>query len=139
MRVLEGLAVGATTGIILATLAFFIANRLLPLGPEGRAGFEIGGFCLTWAAGFVHAWLRPRQAWAEQSGAIAAAALAAVVLNALTTGDHPARALAKEQWGVVGMDMMLLAAALVAALAARVLARRMHLSCPSTPPEAARA
>jgi uncharacterized iron-regulated membrane protein len=139
VRVVEGLTVGATTGIILATLGFFIANRLLPLGLENRIDLEIGGFCLAWAAGFAHAWWRSRQAWAEQCWAIAVAALAAVALNAITTGDHLPRALANGLWAVAGMDLMLIAAALIAVLTARALGRRAEVARPSATTEAARA
>ncbi len=45
-----------------------------------------------------------------------------VLLNAATTGDHVARALADGKWAVAGMDLMLLALALLAAWSARRLA-----------------
>jgi len=81
-------------------------------------------FYLVWLAAFAHGWARPGVAWREQAWAIAAAAAAAVLLNAVTTSDHPARALATGQWGVAGVDLMLLASATVAVLAARALGRR---------------
>lgn len=118
VAIVEGLAVGATTGIIVATLGFLIANRVLPHGITGREGLEMWAFYLVWIAAFAHAWMRPRRAWAEQSWAIAAGAVLAVLLNAVTTGDHILHAAARGQWGVAGMDVMLLASAGVAICAA---------------------
>jgi hypothetical protein len=65
------------------------------------------------------------QAWREQCWAIAALAVAAVVLNALTTGDHLVKTVFTETyWAVAGVDLSLLASAAVAGWAARQLARR---------------
>ncbi len=123
VRVVEGLTVGSVSGIVAATLAFFVANRLLPpaaslVGLE-RPELEAGIFYLVWLLSFAHAWLRPRLAWREQCMAIAALAVAAVALNWLTTGDHPGVTLAaRPLWPVAGMDLLLLAAAAIAAIAA---------------------
>lgn len=49
-----------------------------------------------------------------------AGAIAAVLLNWITTGDHLARSLFHHLfWGVAGMDVLLLLGAFLAALAAR--------------------
>lgn len=119
VRVVEGLAIGSITGVLIATLAFFVANRLLPLDIAGRAAWEMWVFYLIWIATFAHAWLRRGPAWREQTVVIAGLAGLAVVLNALTTGDHLPRTLAQGRWAVAGMDLMLLAAAIVAAWVAR--------------------
>jgi len=128
VRVVEGLTIGSVTGIIIATLAFFIANRLLPPGASfagyERAALEVWVFYLTWLATFAHAWARPRGAGAVQSWVVAGMAVLAVALNAATTGDHLARTLVQGQWAVAGMDSLLLAGAGVAALTARKLQRR---------------
>lgn len=121
--VVEGIAVGSITGIVIATLALFAANRLLPAGAslagEPRASLELWAFFLVWVASFVHAWWRRRAAWREQAWAIGVVAVACVLLNAASTGDHPLRAAANGMWAVAGMDMMLLATAALAAYAAR--------------------
>lgn len=129
VRVVEGLTVGSVTGIIIATLAMFAANRLLPLGAgfagQSRADLEVWAFYLAWLACFAHAWWRPAAAWCAQLRVVCFLALACVVLNAVTTGDHPVRALLSGSsglWAVAGMDAMLLILAWVAALAARRLA-----------------
>lgn len=119
VRLVEGLTVGSVSGIVIATLAFFVANRLLPLGTtafgEDRAALEMWIFYLVWLAAFAHAWLRPRRAWVEQCRTIAVLAAAAVALNWITTGDHLARSSAhRHLWAIAGMDVLLLISALIA-------------------------
>jgi uncharacterized iron-regulated membrane protein len=123
VRFVEGLTAGSVGGIVAATLAFFVANRLLSSdaaawGAERRE-LEIWTFYLVWLLTFVHAWTRPRVAWAEQCTAIAALAIGAVLLNGLTTGDYLWRSLAQRHlWPVAGMDLLLLCGAAVAVLTA---------------------
>jgi uncharacterized iron-regulated membrane protein len=132
VRVVEALAMGSVTGIILATLAFFIANRVLPeaaaLGGLGRAQLEVLVFYVVWLASFAHAAARRRAGWGEQALAIAAAALIAPLANWLGTGDHPLRAFARGVTVVAAMDLVLLSGAAVAALAARRLLARQALA-----------
>jgi len=132
VRLVEGLTVGSVTGIVIATLAFFIANRLLPLGVSfagyERAALEVWAFYLVWLASFAHAWLRPGRAWREQCWAIAALAVLAPVLNWVTTGDHLLKTLLEGYWPVAGMDLLLLTGAGVAIFAARKLPRSRLVS-----------
>lgn len=119
VRLVEGLAVGSVSGIVIATLAFFVVNRLLPPAPLAgglnRADVEVWSFYLVWLGAFAHAWARPGAAWREQSFAIAALAGAAALLNGLTTGDPPWRSVMEQRlWPVAGMDMALLLAAATA-------------------------
>jgi len=134
VRIVEGLTIGSVTGIVIATLAFFIANRLLPLGASfagyERAALEVWAFYLVWIATFAHAWLRPGRAWREQCWAIAALALLAPVLNWITTGDHLLKTVLEGYWPVAGMDLLLLTGAGVAVYAARKLSRAQ--SSPAT-------
>jgi uncharacterized iron-regulated membrane protein len=135
VRVVEALTIGSVTGILIATLAFFIANRLLPLDAvfagQERAALEMWVFYLVWVASFVHAAVRPAvpatqpalRAWREQCAAIGVMAVAAVALNGVTTGDHLFKTLAEGYWPVAGMDLMLLAAGALAALCWRRLGR----------------
>jgi len=120
VRIVEGLTIGSVSGIMIATLCFFVVNRLLPLGTTfagyDRAALEIWTFYLVWLATFGHAWMRPRRAWIEQCWTLAALAVLAVLLNWLTTGDHLLRGLShRHLWAIAGMDLLLLAGAAVAA------------------------
>lgn len=127
--IVQGLAVGSVTGIVVATLAFFVVNRLLPAGATfagaDRAALEVWTFYLVWLASFGHAWSRPRRAWIEQSWTIAVLAVAAVALNWITTGDHLGRSIAQRALQpVAGMDLMLLLGAALAAVTAVKLEQR---------------
>ncbi|MET0859064.1 MAG: PepSY-associated TM helix domain-containing protein [Telluria sp.] len=128
VRVVEGLTIGSVTGIMIATLAFFIANRLLPMSASfsgvERAGLEIWAFYLVWIVAFAHAWLRPGRAWQEQAWMVAGLSVLAMLLNWMTTGDHILHTLATGRWAVAGMDLILLATAMLAMAAARRLGRR---------------
>jgi uncharacterized iron-regulated membrane protein len=133
VRVVEGLTVGSVSGILAATLAFFVVNRLLPHGAaflgQERAALEVWTFYLVWLATFAHAWARPARAWIEQCWLIAVLAVASVLLNWITSGDHLGRSLGlRHLWPVGGIDMMLLLTAATAAVAARFLGRRLSAS-----------
>src|SRR5690606_38976259 len=131
-RVVDALAVTAVTGMVLATLGILVANRLLPVDLPARGDWEQRAFWLTWAVALVHAGWRsapvarglPNPAWREQAWAIAALSLVAVVLNWITTGDHLLRTLAAGYWPVAGMDLALLAVAVITGVAAHRLGRR---------------
>ena len=109
------------TGMPLATLAMLVANRWLPAGLPGRAEWEVQVFFIAWALAGMHAlWAigrstQARAPWASQCLAIGALALLAVLSNAVTTGDHPWRALDHGLWAVAGVDLVLLGSAVLAA------------------------
>jgi uncharacterized iron-regulated membrane protein len=122
--IVEGLAVGSTTGVIIATLAYLIANRLLASNLPGRQGMEVWAFYGAWMVSFAHAWLRPRLAWAEQCWVIAGGGVLAVILNAVTTGMTIPSAFSHGQFGVAGVDCVMLVEAIIAGAAAVRLGRR---------------
>ena len=138
VRVVHALTVGSVTGIVAATLVFFVVNRLLPLGATlggvSRQHLEMWAFYLAWLLAFVHAGWRPRKAWAEQCLAIAALAIGAVALNWSTTGDHPLRALGRGVPGVAGMDGVLLVAAGLTLAIRRRLVQRAAVVAPDQNP-----
>ncbi len=131
-RIVDALAVTTVTGMVLATLAILVANRLLPEDLPARGDWERYAFWGSWALALVHAGWRSaavarglaNPAWREQCVAIAALALAAPLLNAATTGDHLLRTVQEGNWAIAGMDLALLATAVTAALVARQLFRR---------------
>jgi uncharacterized iron-regulated membrane protein len=132
-RVVQALAVAGSAGLVVATLAMLVANKLLPLPPRMdaplRALAEQVVFFAVWLGTLAHALWRSapaaqRGAWCEQAWAAAALALTAVLLNAAVTGDHVLAAAAAGQWAVAGTDAVLLGAAAAAAWAARRLRLR---------------
>ncbi len=131
-RWVDALSVTSITGMLVATAAILVANRLLPAELPERGAWQERCFWLAWLAAFAHAaWrcapvrqARLAPAWREQCWALAALALAAVLLNWITTGDHLLRTLEQRYWPVAGFDLALLAAALLSAYSARQLGRR---------------
>jgi uncharacterized iron-regulated membrane protein len=146
-RWVDALAVTTVTGMVVATLTMLVANRLLPEGLSQRDLWEKSIFWLAWLATLVHAaWrssavlvARRSKAWSEQCWAIAALAIAALLLNAMTTGDHLVRTLSAGYWPVAGVDLMLLASAGVAGLAAHKLSRSVDVRDLSSAAEPERA
>jgi len=136
-RTVEALTIGGVTGLIAATGAFFVANRLIPTDAFAtlgeRADAEVQVFWLAWLIAFLHAAILRERAWAHQSWAIAGLALGAVALNAITTGDHLGAALGEGLWAVAGMDALLLLSGGIATWAAIRLAPSQ---APSTLPAA---
>jgi len=130
-RMVDALAVGTVTGLVIATLTILIANRLLPEGPA-KGDWEQYSFWAAWLLALGHAWWRSapvaqgqrNPAWREQCAAIAVMAVTAVGLNWLTTGDHLLKTVfAEAYWPVAGVDLSLLASAAIAAWATRKLGR----------------
>lgn len=131
-RVVDALAVASVTGMVLAALGILVANRLLPEDLPARGDWEQRAFWATWVLALLHAAWRsapvardlPNPAWREQARAIAVFAIAAPLLNWATTGDHLLRTLSEGCWPVAGIDLTLLAVAVVAGVAAQRLGRR---------------
>jgi hypothetical protein len=134
---MDALSIASVCGVILATLAFLLANRWLPMQEQlfglGRARVEILSFYALWLVASAHAVWRvvqdPRlgylHAWREQCTAIALLAVLAVLANWLTTGDHLLATLRSGNGPVAGTDLCLLTAAALALLAAHKLRRRV--------------
>jgi uncharacterized iron-regulated membrane protein len=134
-RVVDALAVTTVTGVLIATLAMLVANRLLPADLAGKGDWEIKAFWSGWVIALVHALWRSapvakaqrNPAWREQSWAIVVLAVAAVLLNWITTGDTLVKTLfTHTYWPVAGVDLSLLATAVLSAIAARQLGQRAH-------------
>jgi len=140
LRVVSALTVASITGMLIATAAMLVANRLLPAGTPNKGSWEQLSFWLAWLLALAHAarWralpqsLRAHPAWVPQCWAIAALAVSAVLLNGISTGDHLLKTLSQPYWPVAGVDLALLVCAAIAAAVARRLAR-----VPSVPSRAA--
>lgn len=130
-RVVDALAVTCVTGMLIATAAILVANRLLPHDFAGKGDWEQRTFWAVWLLSAAHAFGRNRPvafakmspAWREQCWIFTALAVAAVFLNWVTTGDHLGRT-AFSYWPVAGVDLALLASALISAMVARALSAR---------------
>jgi uncharacterized iron-regulated membrane protein len=119
----DAFAVATVTGMLGATLAMLVANRLLPDELVGRNEWEQRVFWGAWLVALLHAAWRSAPirlgkaspAWHEQCVGVAVLALAAVLLDAVTTGDPLLKTLAQPYWPVAGVDLALLVVAACAA------------------------
>lgn len=139
-RTVEAMTIGGVTGLIVATGTFFVINRLIPADIStlgDRANLEVQVFWLVWLITFIHAAVMRERAWAQQCVVIAGLGAGAVVLNALTTGDHFGVTLIEGQWAIAGMDALLLIAAAISAWAAirLVLSQKSVTFSPTVPAE----
>jgi len=122
----QATTVASTAGLIVATLSFLLANRLLPADGSGlargpdRAGCEVVVFFASWAACLLQALATPARAWRQQALAIAWMALACVVLNASTTDAYVGQGV-QTPAAVWLVDGLLLALAAAGGTAARLL------------------
>ncbi|WP_028943208.1 PepSY-associated TM helix domain-containing protein [Pseudomonas vranovensis] len=119
LRLVEVLNIASMSGLLLGVAAFFWANRLLPVGLEGRAGWEVNSFFLLWGLSVLHAMLRPgRRAWAEQLGLAALLYGGLPLLNQLTTGQGLVHSISAGDWATAGVDLTALGSGLFLAWAA---------------------
>jgi protein-S-isoprenylcysteine O-methyltransferase Ste14 len=111
----------------IAFASYFWANRLLPVGLQGRADTEISCFFIAWGIAAVLAHIRPdRRMWQWQLtvGGLLFALLP--VLNIFTTHSHLGVTLlqGKGPSAVVGFDLFVLVFGLALLYAAKRLARK---------------
>lgn len=136
LRLMQVLAVSLITGLPLATLVMLATNRLLPETLAQRASWEVWLFFAAWLAAALHSSLavyrsaEHRAPWRTQCGLVALLALAALLLNGLSTGDYLWRTLGQGQWAVAGVDGVLLLVAGLAGSAWLRLARREARALP---------
>jgi hypothetical protein len=116
LRWVDTFAVTTVTGMVIAALAMLAGNRLLPEGLPDADAWQRNIFWFAWLAALLHAFWRTgrgdegsaRRAWREQCVAIVVLAIAAPILNGLTTGDHLFATLRSGYWPVAGVDLALL-------------------------------
>lgn len=124
-RLIEAFNVASVAGICVASIAYFWANRIIPLDAARRPELEILCFLLVWAATPLHALLRPgRRAWMEQLGLAALLCLALPLLNLATTGDWLGSYAGRGHWQMFGVEAAVLALGALFALTAWQLARK---------------
>ncbi|WP_341710082.1 PepSY-associated TM helix domain-containing protein [Limnobacter sp.] len=132
-RVVDSLAVTTVTGMVMAAVGMLVMNRILPADMLGKADWEKAAFWTVWGLSFVHAYIRSapvalglfNPAWREQCWGVVVLSISAVLLNWATTGDHLIKTMFTDTyWPVAGVDLSLMACALVSGWAALKLARR---------------
>src|SRR6218665_1316851 len=95
-RNVDAPALGTVTGMSIAPPPMLLVNRLLPADLSGKGDWEKAAFWGAWALALLHAFWRSapvaqarfNPAWREQCWSVAGLALAAVIANAVSTGDH---------------------------------------------------
>ncbi|MFV0623599.1 PepSY-associated TM helix domain-containing protein [Sphingomonas sp. ac-8] len=110
-RLVERLNIGTIAGVPAGMAAVLWANRLLPVGMEGRAAWEVHSFFITWPFMILYACLRPaRRAWVEGL-ALAATMIAALpIVSAITAPNRSlVRSLINGDAAMVAFDLTLLA------------------------------
>ncbi len=128
--IVDALAVGSTSGLVLATLAFLVANRMLPLNADfagiSRSSLEIWCFLGVWILSYANSISRPHRTWIDQCYAIAALAASAIILNWITTGDNLVRTVSvRHLWPVAGIDVALIGITTAALLAGSQLQKKL--------------
>jgi uncharacterized iron-regulated membrane protein len=134
-RVVDSLAITTITGMVMAAVGMLVVNRILPADMLGKADWERAAFWAVWCFSFLHAYVRSapvllglfNPAWREQCWGIVVLCVSAVLLNWATTGDHLIKTIFTDTyWPVAGVDLSLLACAVVSGWAALKLARRQR-------------
>ncbi|MEM9623010.1 MAG: PepSY-associated TM helix domain-containing protein [Pseudomonadota bacterium] len=132
VRFMRALTNGMLAGMLVATCAYLVLNRVLPdeftAMEQRRADWEIMGFFpVLWICIF-YATFRGAVAWRDLSWVIAVLASAAVFLNWITTGHHLVATVAGGLWSIAAIDLLLLACSGLAATAAIILGGRHSAS-----------
>jgi uncharacterized iron-regulated membrane protein len=130
LRLVDGLNAGAVAGILAATAAYFLANRLLPAGLAGRGLWETRVFFAVWAFSLIYAYARRRTAWRDIFGVAAASFLALPLVNAIATPRHLAASLAAGDWTMAGFDLTVCASGMLLAGITLRLARKAPVRAP---------
>ena len=107
LKLVEALNLATLMGLPLATCAFFIANRLIPINTVERADKEILAFFLTWLAVALFAlFKRSKAQWRQLAWLNAVACIAVVLINALTTDGNIISYLQNGQWALFSFDLL---------------------------------
>ena len=130
-RFVECLNIGTIVGLPVAIAAYFLANRLLPLGFEGRAEWEVHSMFIVWAVCLLYPLFRPRRAaWRELSWLAALTCGAIPLVNALTTDAHLLNSIAGGDWVMASFDLTALVFGVCFAVMASVIGGRRSVEQP---------
>ncbi|MEM6796841.1 MAG: PepSY-associated TM helix domain-containing protein [Acidobacteriota bacterium] len=124
-RFVECMNIGTILGLPIGIGCYFWANRLLPLGLENRANWEVHCLFIAWTFCLLYPLTRPaRAAWRELAWAGSAVFGAIPMVNALTTDAHLINSLRGGDWVMASFDVTALAFGVLFAAVARTLGRR---------------
>lgn len=124
-RVIEALNIAAITGLLVACIGFFWANRLLPMALTDRAGWEITAFFGIWLLTLLHAAVLPAaKVWAQQCWLFALLCLFLPLLNWLTTGEYLVRYAADGRIAAFAVEFAVVICGVLALWLSRYLQRR---------------
>lgn len=125
MLAVDVLNLGTIIGLPIGIAAYFWANRLLPVGMEGRAAWEVHTMFMTWGFTYIFAVWRPfERAWPELCWLAAGAYALIPIFNALSTTCGLIPSLLARDWVLAGFDLSALAASVFFAFLARNTARK---------------
>lgn len=136
VRLVETLNVATIAGLPLAIAAYFWANRLLPVDLADRAAWEFHSLFAVWLGALFYALARPlARAWIELLWGCCLAYALVPVVNMLTTDRHLGytlpHALRNGDWVLAGFDLTMLALAMLfAVMAVKVRRRLMPVQAP---------
>lgn len=131
-RLVERLNIGFIAGAPAGIAAYFLANRLLPLGIADRTDWEINGLFIVWGGLFVWSLARPaKRAWIETLAVCAGLYALVPVVNVLTTARGLPASLLAGDWVYVGFDLFMFAVAAIIGLAAWKVATRQAKPAPA--------
>lgn len=130
-RIVDAINVGTIVGLPVGVAAYFWANRLLPIGMDHRAEWEMHCLFLVWAVCLLYPVFRPpAKAWREQAWLAAFAFGALPILNALTTEAHLGNSLGRGDWVLAGFDLSAVGVGVGFAVVALVLGRSLEAKKP---------
>lgn len=105
-RLVEISNVAGIAGLLVATSAYFWANRLIPADLPGRSDWEIRVFFIAWAVTIAHALVRRHKAaWIEQLACAGFLTAALPFVNAFTGGLPLPASIALGQGLLIGFDL----------------------------------
>ncbi|GJD41407.1 PepSY domain-containing protein [Methylobacterium bullatum] len=124
LRVVQALNIGTVIGLPTGIAVYFLANRILPPGLEGRLDWEVRAFFAAWIVMAVVPLFRPhRAAWREMALVTAALFLAVALVDLAAAAAPGPSALLRHDPRFLWFDAAMMALAGLFALVARKVAR----------------
>jgi uncharacterized iron-regulated membrane protein len=119
VALVDRLNLGTIVGLPIAIAVYFWANRIIPVGIEGRLEWEVNALFIAWACMVVYpAWRPLERAWVEMLYLAAGAYGFLPLVNLFTSDRHLGVTLLHGDWVLAGFDLTtILIAACFAAVA----------------------